>query len=428
MKIAIIGTGISGLTTAYYLAPHASVTLYEKATRLGGHTATVDVTVDGRNYAVDTGFIVYNERTYPNFIRLISELGVAVKKTEMGFSVSSRQNGLEYSGSSLATLFAQKRNLFNPGHWRMIFDILRFNREAKRDLDSGRVAADTTLGSYLTQNSYSHSFIHHYLVPMGAAIWSASTDAMFDFPMQFFIRFFHNHGLLQISNRPQWFVIEGGSRNYITPLLTAAKPQIITSAFITRIEKVGNQVELVMADDRRTRYDEVVFATHSNEALTLLGNSATHLERSVLGAMPYQPNAVVLHTDEKLLPALKSTWSSWNYLLHSYRQDRATLTYNMNMLQGLKAPVTFCVTLNDTAAINPNKILTRFSYDHPVFTHESLTAQQRWGEINGVEKRWYCGAYWRNGFHEDGVVSALRVVNGILAKTGKPTVAVLGHE
>ncbi len=428
MKIAIIGSGISGLTAAYYLAPHASVTLYEKAPRLGGHTATVDVTVDGRSYAVDTGFIVYNERTYPNFIRMISELGVAVKKTEMGFSVSSRQDGLEYSGSSLATLFAQKRNLFNPGHWRMIFDILRFNREAKRDLDGGRVAADTTLGSYLTENGYSHGFIHHYLVPMGAAIWSASTDAMLDFPMRFFIRFFHNHGLLQISNRPQWLVIEGGSRNYIAPLLAAAKPQMVTSAFITRIEKVGNQVELVMADGSRAQYDEVVFATHSNEALALLGSGATHQERSVLGAMPYQPNAVVLHTDEKLLPALKSTWSSWNYLLHSYRQDRATLTYNMNLLQGLKAPVTFCVTLNDTAAIHPNKILARFSYDHPVFTRESLAAQERWSDINGVEKRWYCGAYWRNGFHEDGVVSALRVVNAILAKNGKPTVAVLGHE
>lgn len=428
MKIAIIGSGISGLTTAHYLAPHASVTLYEKAPRLGGHTATVDVTVDGRNYAVDTGFIVYNERTYPNFIRLISELGVAVKKTTMGFSVSSRQDGLEYSGNSLATLFAQKRNIFNSGHWRMIFDIIRFNHKAKRDLDSGHVAADTTLGSYLKQNCYSHGFINHYLVPMGAAIWSASTDVMLNFPMQFFIRFFHNHGLLQISNRPQWHVIEGGSRNYIARLLSAAKPKIVINAVITRIEMAGDQVELLLADGSRTRYDEVVFATHSNEALSLLGSSATEQERSVLGAMPYQSNAVVLHTDEKLLPALKSTWSSWNYLLHSYRQDHATLTYNMNLLQGLKAPVTFCLTLNDTAAINPNKILARFSYEHPVFTRESLAAQQRWSEINGVEKRWYCGAYWRNGFHEDGVVSALRVANTILEKAGKSTVKVLDHE
>lgn len=427
MKIAIIGSGISGLTAAYYLAPHADVTLYEKEGRLGGHTATVDVELDGRNYAIDTGFIVYNEKTYPNFIRLLGELGVAVKKTCMGFSVSSRLDGLEYSGSGLGSLFAQKRNLFSIRHWRMIADILRFNRQAPKDLQAGRVHELTTLGEYLKRNRYSEGFINHYLVPMGAAIWSASTAAMLDFPMKFFIRFFHNHGLLKIRNRPQWYVIEGGSRSYIAPLLSASGVELQLDAHIHSVTREQGKACLHMADGTSAIYDEVIFACHSDQALALLGDPTT-AEQSVLGAMPYQMNEVVLHTDENLLPCLRSTWSSWNYLLHSYRQDQATLTYNMNILQGLKAPVTFCVTLNDTKAIQPQKILAQFQYAHPVFTRESMQAQQRWAEVNGVAQRWYCGAYWRNGFHEDGVVSGLQVANGILKKMGRPVVSVLSYE
>ncbi len=427
MKVAIIGSGISGLTAAYYLAPYADVTLYEKEGRLGGHTATVDVELDGRKYAIDTGFIVYNEKTYPNFIRLLNELGVSVKKTEMGFSVSSRIDGLEYSGAGIGSLFAQKRNIVSLRHWRMIFDILRFNRSAPKHLKAGLVAENVTLGEYLTAHHYSAAFKDHYLVPMGAAIWSASTEAMLDFPMRFFIQFFENHGLLKIMNRPQWYVIEGGSRSYIPPLSAQIQKNIVYDADINSVRKTARGVEITEANGKITEYDEVIFACHSDQALALLAD-ASAAETSVLGSMPYQMNAVVLHTDEALLPRLKSTWSSWNYLLHGYTQEKATLTYNMNILQGIKAPVTFCVTLNDTAAINPQKILAEFNYAHPVFTRESMRAQQRWHEINGVQNRWYCGAYWRNGFHEDGVVSGMNVANGLLKKMKKPLVKVLDHE
>ena len=427
MKVAIIGSGISGLTAAYYLAPHAEVTLYEKASRLGGHTATVDVELDGRTYAIDTGFIVYNEKTYPNFMRLLEELGVAVKKTVMGFSVSSSIDGLEYSGAGLAALFAQKRNLFSLKHWRMILDILRFNREAAKDLQAGRVHPNVTLGDYLSRHRYSESFIHHYLVPMGAAIWSASTQMMLAFPMQFFIRFFHNHGLLQIRNRPQWYVIEGGSRSYIAPMLSASQAEVKLNAAIASVSQYEGQVVINLTDGGIEQYDEVIFACHSDQALSLLSDPAEE-ECSVLEAMPYQMNEVILHTDESMLPRLRRTWSSWNYLLNNYQQEQATLTYNMNILQGIKAPVTFCVTLNNGKAINPQKILATFQYAHPVFTCESLLAQQRWQEINGKRQRWYCGAYWRNGFHEDGVVSALNVVNALLKKMGKPQIGVLDHE
>ncbi|HEY9034298.1 MAG TPA: FAD-dependent oxidoreductase [Pseudomonadales bacterium] len=426
MKIAIIGSGISGLTAAYYLHGQHQVTLYEKNSRIGGHTATVDVTLNGRDYAIDTGFIVYNERTYANFIRLLDELGVATRPTRMGFSVSSRINGLEYSGAGLDAMFAQRRNLLNPSHWRMLRDILRFNREAPQHLAAGIVDENVTLGDYLSRYRYSSAFRDHYLVPMGAAIWSAGTDVMMEFPMRFFIRFFDNHGLLQVRNRPQWYVIDGGSRSYIAPLTRGFRQHIVLNSRITAVNRHDSGVRLHHANGTVEEYDEVVFACHSDEALALLAD-ASDAERSVLSAMPYQNNDVVLHTDESLLPALKKTWSSWNYQLNSYRQNMVTLTYNMNILQGIQAPVTFCVTLNDSRSIDPGKVLARFNYAHPVFSRESLAAQQRWGEINGVRHSWFCGAYWRNGFHEDGVVSALQVVNGLKARCGQPGVLVLSN-
>jgi predicted NAD/FAD-binding protein len=426
MKIAIIGSGISGLTAAYYLSPHADITLYEKEGRLGGHTATVDVDLDGRHYAIDTGFIVYNEKTYPNFIRLLNELGVAVKKTVMGFSVSSKVNGLEYSGAGISTLFAQKRNIFNLNHWRMIIDIVRFNRNAPRHLKNNQLDEKITLGDYLNIHAYSQAFIHHYLVPMGAAIWSSSTTAMLDFPMKFFIRFFHNHGLLKIINRPQWYVIQGGSRSYIAPLYSATNINLQLNASIAEVRRFENNIEVVSVSGEVSIFDQVIFACHSDQALSLIADPSVE-EKAVLNAMPYQMNDVVLHVDENLLPRLKQTWSSWNYLQHDYEQQ-SILTYNMNILQGIKSPLTFCVTLNNTAGINPEKILAKFKYAHPVFTHESLEAQKKWADINGVSNTWFCGAYWRNGFHEDGVVSGLNVVNGILEKMSLPKIKVLNNE
>lgn len=410
MKIAIIGSGISGLSCAYYLHRDHEVHVYERSERIGGHTATVDVAMGGRRFAIDTGFIVFNDWTYPNFIALMDELGVSSKATRMSFSLSDRDSGLEYAGSNLNTLFAQRSNLASPKFLGMLRDIVRFNKESVADLEAGKLSPDMSLGEYLQRGKYGRAFIDYYLVPMGAAIWSADVPVMLDFPLQFFVRFFRNHGLLSVRNRPQWRVIEGGSREYLKPLSDPFARNIHTGAQIEQVRRLDKGAQLQLKDGRTEHFDAVVFACHSDQALALLAD-ASPLEREILGAIPYQNNEVTLHTDTRLLPKLERAWSAWNYQRRP-GTERPTLTYNMNILQGLSAPETFCVTLNDRAAINPNKILGQFDYAHPVFTLPGIAAQERWQEINSG-KTWFCGAYWRNGFHEDGVHSALKVANGI---------------
>jgi len=412
MKIAVVGSGISGLACAHYLSAGHEVWVYEASRRLGGHTATVDVQLGTRRYAIDTGFIVFNDRTYPNFIALMDELGVPSRPTAMGFSVRDPQSGLEYSGSSLATLFAQRRNLLSPGFIGMLRDILRFNREAVADLEAGRIDDGCTLGEYLARRGYGERFVRHYLAAMGSAIWSADCESILAFPALFFVRFFRHHGLLSVNDRPQWRVIEGGSREYLRPLCARFAQRISVGNPVQKIIRhAGRGVTLALCDGQRLLFDTVVVATHADQALALL-EQPSPAERDILGAIPYQVNDVVLHTDIRLLPRNTRTWSSWNYTLGPPGQ-RAVVTYNMNILQGIEAPETFCVTLNNTAAINPHRILGQFEYAHPVFSLDGMLAQQRWGEINGVSKTWYCGAYWHNGFHEDGVASALRVAEAL---------------
>ncbi len=420
MKIAIVGSGISGLACAYYLQRRHDVHVFEQNQRIGGHTATVDVSVGGRQYAIDTGFIVYNDWTYPNFIALLDELGVESQPTAMSFSVSDRLSGLEWAGTSLDALFAQRGNLVSPRFIGMIRDILRFNKESVADLESGRIDGNITLGDYLRRKRYGKAFIEQYLVPMGSAIWSADTDVMDGFPLQFFVRFFKNHGLLSIKNRPQWRVIKGGSREYLEPLTDGFADRIYTGNPVTGVRREADGITLSLKDGRSERFDQVVLACHSDQALALLSDPSD-TEREVLGAMRYQDNDVVLHTDTRLLPELPKTWSAWNYLLTEESQ-RAVLTYNMNILQGIDAPETFCVTLNHTDAINPHKILGRFNYAHPVFSLEQVRAQERWAEIN-TDRTWYCGAYWHNGFHEDGVRSAKRVAEAIGTASPQPLVS-----
>ena len=412
MKIAIIGCGISGLSAAYYLRQDHELALYESASRIGGHTATVDIDWQGRRYAIDTGFIVYNDWTYPNFIELMQTLGVATKPTEMSFSVRCDNSGLEYGGNNLSTLFAQRRNLLRPSFHKMLQDILRFNRESVRDLDSGRLSATTTLGDYLRDNDYGENFIQQYLLPMGSAIWSASIDGMVDFPLVFFIRFFKNHGLLSVNDRPQWHVIEGGSRAYLDPLTRDFSNQIQCNSKIASVCRRSGTVELVMEDGHRAQYDQVIFACHSDQALALLGD-ATQAERDALGAIPYQSNEVVLHTDDSLLPRSRRAWSSWNYWLRERDQKRAVLNYNMNILQGLEADTTFCVTLNATESILPEKIIDSYEYSHPVFSLQAIAAAKKIEDFNGLNSSWFAGAYLGNGFHEDGVVSGRKVADAI---------------
>ncbi len=412
MKIAIVGAGISGLTAAYFLNRKHDISVFESQAEIGGHTATKTVNYQNVEYAVDTGFIVYNDWTYPNFIRLMKEIGVESKKTEMSFSVKCEQSGLEYGGNNLNTLFAQRKNMFKADYLKMLYDITRFNKDAITDLESGVIDKAMTLKEYLSQKNYGDSFANQYLIPMGSAIWSSSTDDMLDFPVLFFIRFFKNHGLLSVNNRPQWRVIQGGSKQYLEPLSASFKDNIHVNSPVTSINRSNGGVELRINNGDIQRFDQVVIACHSDQALSMLADSNT-LEQTLLEAIPYQSNEVVLHTDHSLLPEKELAWSSWNYWLRKGKQEKAVLTYDMNILQGIKSPCTFCVTLNATDAINPEKILGRYRYSHPVFSLDSMRAVEQWRSINGVNNTWFCGAYWANGFHEDGVTSALRVAQSL---------------
>ena len=407
MKIAIIGSGIPGLTSAYLLSRRHDITLFEAGDRIGGHTHTVNVSVEGKSYAVDTGFIVFNDWTYPNFIRLLGQVGVGFKPTEMSFSVHDEQQRFEYNGNNLNSLFAQRRNILSPGFWGMLRDILRFNRQAPLDLQEQRISAEMTLGDYLKAGGYGERFIRHYIVPMGAAIWSMSLADMLGFPLQFFVRFFKNHGLLSVSNRPQWCVIEGGSSRYIEPLTRGFRERIRLDCPVHRVERDPQGVTIHSAAGTET-FDKVVFACHSDQALAMLGEPSS-AEQQILGALPYADNDVVLHTDTRLLPDRKLAWASWNYRLSGNAQSQAAVTYDMNILQGIDSATTFCVSLNQTSMINPLKILARYTYAHPQYSLAAVAAQARWEELHGAQHTYYCGAYWASGFHEDGVVSALRV-------------------
>lgn len=417
MKIAVIGSGIAGLTAAHLLSEQHEVWVYEKGDYIGGHTATVDVEVAGKRYAIDTGFIVFNDRTYPYFKTLMRRNGVAWQDTEMSFSVKNPLTGLEYNGHSLWTLFAQKRNLLRPSFYRMLGDIVTFNKAAKEALETRSQAEvdSQTLADFVSSLQLGEDFTHNYLYPMCAAIWSASLKESAQFPLGFFLRFFMNHGLLNIQDRPQWHVIKGGSRSYIPALTQPFAERIELNANIERVERHVNAALIYFADGRIEQFDQVVFACHSDQALALLSD-ATVAEEEVLGGIPYQDNDVVLHTDVSQLPKRKAAWASWNYLLPATVREQAeekpaTVTYNMNILQGIdQAPVTFCVTLNNTAAIAEDKILRRFTYAHPVYSLASFKARARRAEICGQNRTHFCGAYWYNGFHEDGVRSAIDVV------------------
>ncbi|TVR64263.1 MAG: FAD-dependent oxidoreductase [Candidatus Competibacteraceae bacterium] len=412
MNIAIIGTGISGLTAAWHLHREHRLTIFEANDYIGGHTNTVEAEFWGKTYAVDTGFIVYNDWTYPNFIELLAQLGVASQPTLMSFSVRCERTGLEYNGQDLNTLFAQRFNLFRPSFHRMLRDILRFNREAPALLEGD---CEISLNDYLREQRYGREFIEQYIIPMAAAIWSAEPGLMGEMPARFFVQFFKNHGLLSVSQRPQWRVIQGGSRNYVGPLTAPFRDRIRLNCPVEWIRRQPHHVQVKTRHGPVERFDEVVIATHSDQALRLLADPAPR-EREILGAIPYQENEAVLHTDTRLLPRRKRAWAAWNYHLAAQPQTRVAVTYNMNILQNLDAPVTFCVTLNPSEAIDPARILYRTTYHHPVFTDAGVRAQARRNEISGINRTWYCGAYWSYGFHEDGVNSGLAVADGLLER------------
>ena len=407
MRIAVIGSGISGLVAAYRLSAAHEVTVFESEAWAGGHTHTVDVDHAGRRYAIDTGFIVFNDWTYPNFIALLDELGVAWQPSAMSFSVRCERSCLEYNGTTLNTLFAQRRNLVSPRFIRMVRDILRFNREALAVLDS----PDTTLtlGQLLEAGGFSRGFIDHYIVPMGAAIWSSRPAEMLRFPARFFVEFFSNHGFLSVNERPVWRVIQGGSREYVKKLSAPFANRVRLNAAVTGVQRQAQQVVLRLKDGSLHSFDSVVFACHSDTALAMLSDPSRE-EREVLGAIGYQANEVTLHTDARLMPRRRLAWAAWNYHLPKTPAELVTVTYNMNILQSLDAPVQFMVSLNRASDIDPATVLGSYTYHHPVYTTAAIAAQQRRAEISGPRRTYYCGAYWSYGFHEDGVRSALAAV------------------
>ena len=407
MKIAIIGSGISGLTSAYLLNRNHDITVFEANDYIGGHTHTHNIKIKDKEYAVDTGFIVYNERTYPNFIKLLDTLGVERQLSTMGFSVKSASEDYEYAGESLNSLFAKRSNIFRLGFLRMLYEMYHFGK--KSDSTGLGLDASITLGTYLRSENYSNEFINYFIIPMGAAIWSTPANKVLDMPAYFFIKFFYNHGMLEIINRPKWWVIKDGSSAYIKKIIKGFESKINLSSPIRTVSRLDNGIEIETANSKKPlMFDAVVFATHSDQALGML-KDPTEKEKDILSSIPYQKNEVLLHTDSSVLPKRKLAWASWNYQLDSNPESPVILTYNMNILQGLDCDETFCVTLNDHQSVDKSKVLKKITYHHPLFTVKGIEAQKRKLEISGVNNTYYCGAYWQNGFHEDGVVSALEV-------------------
>ena len=407
MKIAIIGSGISGLTSAYLLNRKHDVTIFEANDYIGGHTHTHNIDIDGSSYSVDTGFIVYNEKTYPNFIKLLDELNIERQLSTMGFSVKSATQDYEYAGESLNTLFAKRSNIFRISFWRMLYEMYHFGKKA--DSHGCELDVSMTLGDYLIDKNYSSEFINYFIIPMGAAIWSTPANRVLDMPAYFFIKFFYNHGMLEIKNRPDWWVVKNGSSEYIKKIILGFEDKIYLSTPVHKVSRVEDGVEIVLSKNENTlKFDCVVFATHSDQALAILEDPSS-AEKDILGSITYQKNKVLLHIDSSVLPRRKLAWASWNYQLDSDPNSPVILTYNMNILQTIEANKTFCVTLNDIDSVNKNKILKKITYHHPLFTVKAIEAQKRKSEISGINNTYYCGAYWRNGFHEDGVMSALDV-------------------
>ncbi|MBP6515287.1 MAG: FAD-dependent oxidoreductase [Steroidobacteraceae bacterium] len=408
MKVAIVGSGVAGLTTAAGLHGEHEVTVFESSAWVGGHTHTVDVEEDGRSIPIDTGFIVFNDWTYPNFIAMLRRLGVPWQPSNMSFSLQCERTGLEYNGTSLNSLFAQRRNLLRPSFLRMIAEILRFNREAPGFLATGDKL--TSLGDWLEAHGFRGTFVEHYIVPMGRAIWSAEAEAMLGFPAYFFIDFFKRHGFLSVDDRPQWQTVSGGSREYVRKLTAPFADRIHVNSPVTQVRRLPDGVLVQAAGGHGARFDAVVMACHSDQALAVLADPSP-AEREVLGAFPYAANEAILHTDTRLLPRRPLARAAWNYHLRKVESRGVPVTYDMNVLQSLATRERYLLSLNLRDLIDERQILDAWHYHHPVYTPGAVAAQARHGEVSGARRTFYCGAYWRYGFHEDGVVSGLAALD-----------------
>ncbi|HVO55996.1 MAG TPA: FAD-dependent oxidoreductase [Solirubrobacterales bacterium] len=424
MRIAIVGTGVSGLVAAHHLHREHEIAVYEAAARIGGHTNTVPVeTPEGERW-IDTGFIVFNDRNYPNFEALLTELGVETQPSHMGFSVSDGTGRFEYSGTPRG-LFARRANLFDPRFLRMLRDWRRFNREAPGLIGMNGTAP--SLGHWLEQQGFSRQFVERLIVPQASAVWSAPPQQMWSFPASFLAEFFANHGMYSLRERPSWRTVRGGSRSYVEAIVAPWRERVRLAAPVRRIERLTDRVRIEAEGCESEEFDRVVIAAHSDQALTMLADPS-RAEREVLGAIPYQDNEAVLHTDASLMPRRRPVWSSWNFHLSEDPPQRSTVTYWMNSLQQLPPERDFFVTLNQGARIDPARTIRRFHYDHPVYTAAGVAARRRRAEISGVRRTHYCGAYWGWGFHEDGVVSGLRAVEEIAGASAVDFAAPMGAQ
>jgi len=409
--VAVIGAGISGLAAAYFLSRRHRVSLFERSHRLGGHTHTVTVDSAAGPLALDTGFLVHNERTYPNLVRLFGELGVETCSSDMSFSVTCPSNGLEYSSRGMRGFFAQPRHLVRPAHYRLLRDIVRFNRDAPRILSTPG-AEGWTLSDYLSTQQYGEEFVSRYLTPMASAIWSSSLDGIERFPAQTLVRFMQNHGMLSVGSHPTWRVVRGGSHTYIPKLVAPLRDNVHTGAHLLSVRRDEQGVTLAFANRPDERVDDVVFACHGDQVLPLLADPSD-VEREVFQHFSTTSNETYLHTDARLLPSAPRARASWNYRLDGDAAASPSVTYDLNRLQGIGGGTSFCVTLNPRVPLAEGHVIGRFEYRHPRFTLASVNAQRRWRDVSGVRRTHYCGAYWRYGFHEDGLVSALRVAGDL---------------
>ncbi len=411
-KIAVIGSGIAGMASAWLLAKRHQVTLIDKNNYIGGHTNTVLVSEEGTNkiLPVDTGFIVYNAPNYPNLVGLFEHLGVQSRTTNMTFAASIADSGLEYAGNDLNTLFAQRKNILSPRFLKLVYDILKFNRQAKALIEDKTSDSELTLGEFLALNNIGKTMQNDYLLPMAAAIWSCPPSQMASFPAISFAQFFDNHGLLNVKDRPQWRTVIGGSQAYVTKLLDDFSGDIIINNGVVNVERAADSVRLTLIDGQQLEFDDVVIATHADEALAMLANPSTD-EQRYLSVFRYQENDTYLHTDQQLMPKLKSVWSCWNYLAN--KSDDLTpavsVSYWMNALQHLDTTSNYFVSLNPIIAPDPAKILKRIHYMHPVFDNQAMLAQKQLHCLQGKQNTWYAGSYFGYGFHEDALSAAVSV-------------------
>ncbi|AOE48966.1 NAD(P)/FAD-dependent oxidoreductase [Kangiella sediminilitoris] len=419
MKVAVIGAGISGISAAEYLSEHCEVTLFDKEDRVGGHADTQTIEIDGDTINVDTGFIVFNPENYPRFYELINKYNVNYQDSDMSFAVSNRLSGLEYNATSIKQLFCQKKNLLNPKFYRMIMDITRFYREAGELLKPEYPTPEISLGDYLAQNHYGDYFIHEHIIPMASALWSGEADLIMEFPAKYLVSFMNNHKMMQVSERPVWKTITGGSKQYLKAITKQAAFKVRLGAVIKTIKRKDDTVTLVL-DSSEERFDAVILACHSDQALKLLEQPST-LEDEVLSAIRYQKNEICLHWDERCLPKNRQAWASWNVIKDGKHTDKCTVSYYMNLLQSLPTEIPVIVSLNMNEDIDPSKVWKYIEYDHPVYTQATIDAQRKRSLIQGQNNTYFCGAYWGWGFHEDGARSGLEAAKELLSSINHVT-------